>query len=91
MANKCANYADATFWNSSHGYKKNKYINYRLSSATITKNPNYCSKLVFQAYYYGSGSASVIQPSMAGLSFVSPGALPNVFTGKYRPRKIGTY
>ncbi|CBW86729.1 Putative unknown protein [Listeria ivanovii subsp. ivanovii PAM 55] len=90
-ANKCANYADATFWNSGHGYKKNRHITYRLTDATTTRNPNYCSKLVFQSFYYGSGNATVIQPSMAGLSFVSSAALPNLFTGKYMPYKVGTF
>ncbi|WP_232057788.1 hypothetical protein [Listeria sp. PSOL-1] len=91
MANKCASYADATFWNSSHGYKKNKYINYRVTSATTTRDPNYCSKMIFQSFYYGSGSAEVVDSAMAGLTFISPGALPNVFTGKYTPYKVGTY
>ncbi|MBC1946100.1 hypothetical protein HCA00_08070 [Listeria booriae] len=91
MANRCANYADKTFWNSQQKYTKNRYIDYRVTGATTTLNPNYCSKLIFQAYYYGSGSASVIQPSMVGLSFISPSALPNVFTGKYTPYKVGTY
>ncbi|MBC2285104.1 hypothetical protein HCB69_12010 [Listeria booriae] len=91
MAIKCANYADATFWNSGHGYTKNRHIAYRLTAATTTLNPNYCSKLVFQSFYYGSGNATVIQPSMAGLSFVSPGALPNLFAGKYAPYKVGTF
>lgn len=91
MANKCANYADATFWNSNHKYQKNKKIKYLLSGQTLTKNPNYCSKLVFQSFYYGSGHATVIQPVMATLTFVSPSALPNVFVSKYTPKKVGTY
>ncbi|MBC6316961.1 hypothetical protein [Listeria grandensis] len=91
MAIKCANYADATFWNSGHGYAKNRNISYRLTAATTTRNPNYCSKLVFQSFYYGSGNATVIQPSMVGLTFVSPGALPNLFAGKYVPYKVGSF
>ncbi|WP_232057781.1 hypothetical protein [Listeria sp. PSOL-1] len=91
MAIRCANYADSTFWNSSHGYKKNRYIDYRISSATTTRNPNYCSKLVFQSFYYGSGSANVIEPAFAGLSFVSPAGIPNTFTEKYMPYKVGTF
>ncbi len=68
-----------------------RHISYRLTSATTTKDPNYCSKLVFQSFYYGSGSAEVIEPAFAGLNFVSPAALPNTFKGKYVPYKVGTY
>ncbi|GAA0069532.1 hypothetical protein UT300003_10550 [Clostridium sardiniense] len=91
MANKCANYADRTFWNSTGGYHKNIHIDYRITSRLTTKNPNYCSKLVFQSYYWGSGSAPVIKENMVNLSWILPNALPNVFTGKYAPYKVGTY
>lgn len=91
IANKAASYADKIFWNSNHKYEKNKKIDYRVTTYTSTKNPNYCSKLVFQAYYYGTGNANVIQPQLIGLIFVSPSALPNTFTSKYAPKKIGTY
>lgn len=70
MANKCANYADRTFWNSTGGYHKNIHIDYRITSRLTTKNPNYCSKLVFQSYYWGSGSASFIKENMVNLSWV---------------------
>ncbi|MBY0755437.1 hypothetical protein K5V21_08200 [Clostridium sardiniense] len=91
MANKCANYADRTFWNSTGGYRKNIHIDYRITSKLTTKNPSYCSKLVFQSYYWGSGSAPVIKPNMVNLTSILPNALPNVFTGKYAPYKVGTY
>lgn len=91
IANKAASYADKTFWNSKHKYKKNKYIDYRMTSYPSTKNPNYCSKMVMQAYYWGSGNAAVISSSAMGLTFITPAALPNLFEGKYRPHKVGTY
>ena len=91
MANKCANYADRTFWNSSGGYHKNKYIDYRVTSGMRTKNPNYCSKLIFQSYYWGSGDEPVMKPNMINLTWILPWALPNVFLSKYAPYKVGTY
>jgi hypothetical protein len=91
MANKGASYADKTFWNSSGGYKKNRHIDYLLRTGTLNINPNYCSKMVFQAYWYGSGSASVVQSYASGLAFISPGALPNLFTKAYKPYKVGSY
>lgn len=91
MANKCATYADKTFWNSTGGYKKNKNYDYLISTNTRSMNPTYCSKLVFHSFYYGSGDAEVIKPNMINLTFIMPGALPNLFEGKYAPYKVGTY
>ncbi|WP_219645360.1 hypothetical protein [Enterococcus gallinarum] len=91
MANKCGTYADKTFWNSSGGYKKNRKIDYLLRSGTLSTNPNYCSKLVFQAYWYGSGNAPVVQGYASGLAFIAPSALPNLFTSSYKPYKVGSY
>ncbi|AMD28911.1 hypothetical protein JT90_15525 [Listeria monocytogenes] len=91
IANKAASYADKTYWNSNHKYEKNKHITYNLRSGTLTRNPNYCSKMVYQAYYYGTGNANVIETATTGMTFVSPAAIPNTFTGKYAPKKVGTY
>lgn len=44
MAKKCADYADFKFWSSTHSYTKNRHITYRLTSGTLTFDPNYCSK-----------------------------------------------
>lgn len=91
MANKCADYADKMFWSSTHKYKKDRHITYRITSSTLRLNPNYCSKMIFQAYYNGSGTAPVIKSEMATLTFIAPFALPNMFTSKYAPYKVGTY
>lgn len=91
MAQKCADYADKMFWNSTHKYKRNILIDYRINAKTLNTNPNYCSKLVFQAFYYGSGYSPVIQNGMQNLTFVAPGALINTFSGDYKPYKVGTY
>ncbi|CUL10274.1 hypothetical protein E1Z16_12750 [Listeria monocytogenes] len=91
MAKKCADYADFKFWSSTHSYTKNRHITYRLTSGTLTFDPNYCSKMVFQSYYFGSGSASVLQGFTGGLSSIAPKALPNLFTAAYKPYKVGTY
>ena len=91
MANQCANYADKTFWNSFGGYKKNRYYDYFIGPNTLSMNPTYCSKLVFHAFWYGSGSSPVMQSFASGLTFIAPSALPNLFTSSYKPYKVGTY
>ncbi|WP_332380208.1 DUF536 domain-containing protein [Lactococcus cremoris] len=52
-------------------------------------NPNYCSKLVWQAYYFGSGNL----PVMYGISdsVVAPTGLPALFTPAYAPYQVGRY
>lgn len=68
-----------------------RYIDYKLVSRTLGTTPNYCSKMIFQAYWNGSGSAPVMKDYVSGLTFISPGALPNLVTDKYAPYKVDTY
>lgn len=49
------------------------------------KNPTYCSKLVFQALYFGSGSRNVMQ-AVSGI--VTPYGLIDTFTSAYRPSLV---
>ncbi|KRL14400.1 hypothetical protein [Schleiferilactobacillus perolens] len=88
---KAANYADSTFWNSNHGYTKNRYIDYRITSGTLTTNPNYCSKMVWQSFWYGTGSANVIGSWSVGVTFIAPGAIINTFESNYAPYLVGKY
>lgn len=89
MANQCGTYADKTFWNSSCGYKKNRHYNYLIDHKIYNKNPTYCSKMVFHAFYYGSGNSPVmVEPTVNNnnwLDFVAPGSLPNLFQKGYKP------
>ena len=55
--------------------QKNIHIPYGIDSHRYQKSPSYCSKIVWQAYYYGSGDAKVVIP---GSGIISPYALPNV-------------
>lgn len=56
LKNNVSTWADWRYWNSNHSYSKNRHVKYSL----ITPNKGdfgraYCSKLVYQAMYYGSG------------------------------------
>ncbi|WP_218729978.1 hypothetical protein [Brochothrix thermosphacta] len=75
MAAKVAKYADRNYYSSTGSATKNIKIPYGIDSHRYQKSPNYCSKLVWQAYYYGSGDAKVVVP---GSGIISPYALPNV-------------
>ncbi|KIN30881.1 hypothetical protein [Bacillus subtilis] len=88
MAAKVARYADRNFYSSNGSSTKNIHIAYKIDRHLYQKSPSYCSKLVYDAYYYGSGSASVVR---AQHGYVMPYDLPGVFTAKYRPSMVHQY
>lgn len=73
MATQVARYADRNYYSSTGSATKNIKIPYGIDSHRYQKRPNYCSKLVWQAYYYGSGNAKVVVPNSG---IISPYALP---------------
>ncbi|MBA4538562.1 hypothetical protein H1Z61_15855 [Bacillus aquiflavi] len=80
IANAAADWA-------SRNYVGRKY-HYAITDNIKSKNPTYCSKIVFQAYYYGTGSAPVIKtvPKIA-----LPYALPAYFSPAYKPKVVGKF
>lgn len=86
-----ATWADWRYWNSKHEYKKNRHVTYSL----VTPNKGdfgyaYCSKLVYQAMYYGSGNLPLLKPTIP-VSLIAPGQLYDYVATKYKPTKIGVY
>ncbi|OJG33089.1 YiiX/YebB-like N1pC/P60 family cysteine hydrolase [Enterococcus devriesei] len=71
--------------------KKNyvgKKYNYGINTKLKSKNPTYCSKIVYQAYKYGASKKSIYDP---GSHIISPYALPNISSKAYKLRKVKTY
>lgn len=91
LAKKVATYADRHYYSTTGSAKKNIHINYKLDFALKQKNPNYCSKLVYQAYYYGSGSLNVMKPYPAYTTPIPPSQVINTFRDAYLPYNIGKY
>lgn len=90
LARQVARYADTHYYCTYGGATKNIHIDYKINHYIRTKNPNYCSKLVYQAYYNGSGNLpviSLVSPSM----ILPPTNLPNVFSNQYKPYLLGKY
>ncbi|KAF9415340.1 hypothetical protein HW555_007003 [Spodoptera exigua] len=54
VAKQAATWADHKYYNPSGGIKKTVHVTYRLTTDFKTISPSYCSKLVVQAYYYGT-------------------------------------
>ena len=88
VGSSAANYADYKFWSSTHGLKKNRHITYGLGAGPRTTDPNYCSKMVWQSFWFGTGSKNVATGTPA---FITPNALPTYFYKSYAPYKVGSY
>ena len=91
VRNDIADWADWRYWSSSHGLKKNRHVSYSL--ATTLKGDYgkaYCSKLVWQALYYGSGDVPLVIPRPT-IFLVAPYFLPGEMNGSYYPNKYGPY
>ena len=56
-----ANWADRTYRNSN--------VPYRLTTSLATTHETYCSKLVWQTYFFGAGSSSVAHPNTNRMVF----------------------
>lgn len=80
IANEAAN------WENSHYYLSNKDAGYSVNTSISSYDPTYCSKMVFQAYYYGTGSAKVeyIPPS----HIIPPYLLISYFYSSYKPVRV---
>lgn len=86
-----ATWADWRYWSSKHEYTKNRHVEYSL----VTPNKGdfgraYCSKLVYQAMYYGSGDLPLLKPTIP-VTIIAPGQLYDYVAPKYKPTKIGVY
>lgn len=91
MDNQVANYADKHYFSYSGSYSRNINLRYLISPGPLVTNPNYCSKLVFNSYWYGSSNSPVIKDYYAHVQYIYPSALPDIFQNGYTPRKIGDY
>ncbi|XP_047989779.1 uncharacterized 30.3 kDa protein-like [Leguminivora glycinivorella] len=88
-ANGAAVWADHTYYNPSGGAKKTKHITYLITPDLRSTNPSYCSKLVLQAYYYGTGRKLVLD--LSGVGIVVPSTIPTFFKNGYKLVNKGKY
>ncbi|MCO7125632.1 hypothetical protein NIE88_07600 [Sporolactobacillus shoreicorticis] len=94
LANKVGTYAYHRFWAGKYSSGKHVHITYSLTPHLYSLSPSYCSKLVFQAYYYGSGKEKVVVPERG---IVTPYGMVNkntphpVIYKKYGLKLVKTY
>lgn len=90
LAKKVARYVDTNYFSSKGTATKDIHIDYKIDSLLKNKNPNYCSKLVYQAFYYGTGDLPVMKPTIPW-GVIPPANLPTTFSNSYKPTYIGRY
>ncbi|XP_072942148.1 uncharacterized 30.3 kDa protein-like [Epargyreus clarus] len=83
VARAAAVWADHTYYNPSGGTKKTRHITYRLTDDIWSTNPSYCSKLVIQAYYFGTGKRKVVRDLSLIGKLIVPATIPNYFLSPY--------
>lgn len=88
LAKKLAKYADRNFFSSKGTSVKTEKIEYDIDTHIYRKNPSYCSKLVFQSYYFGSGNVALMKP-ISG--FMGPYGLIRTINWEYRPAEYKVY
>ncbi|WP_163651902.1 YiiX/YebB-like N1pC/P60 family cysteine hydrolase [Listeria sp. PSOL-1] len=88
MAKRVARYADRNYYSTTGSATKNIQLDYGIDYHLYQKSPSYCSKLVYQAYYFGSGAAKVVYPKNG---FVAPYFLIGTFTANYKPQLKKTF
>lgn len=85
LASQVGRYADRHYYSTNGSATKNVHIDYDFSPSLYNMKTAYCSKLVYCAYWYGSGSLNVMQPRSG---YVLPRQLISCFTGLYPPNKV---
>ncbi|WP_137657263.1 hypothetical protein [Listeria newyorkensis] len=88
LAKKLAKYADRNLFSKYGTTQKTEKIDYAIDTHIYRKNPSYCSKFVFQAYYFGSGNIALMKP-ISG--FMGPYGLIRTINWEYRPTEHKVY
>lgn len=88
IADNAARWADRNYFSTNGTANQNIFPSYSITTQLYSKNPSYCSKLVFQAYCFGTGSVPVMKNSSG---IVTPYGLMDRFNANYRPSLIHIY
>ncbi|MGC4379343.1 hypothetical protein WD019_20875, partial [Fictibacillus sp. Mic-4] len=89
VANAAADWADRHYYSSTGSATQNIFPSYGINLYTKDTDPTYCSKIVYQAYYYGSSNLPFMVPVAA--SIIGPYGLIDHFEPKYQPKLVKVY
>ncbi|PAF35566.1 hypothetical protein CHH58_16040 [Terribacillus saccharophilus] len=73
----------AAKWARANYFDSNRNPGYQINTSLYSKSPTYCSKIVWQAFYYGTGAKKVMKTPLERM--VHPYVLPNLFYSNYKP------
>ena len=90
VAKQAARWADRNYYSSNGTATQDIFPEYKITTNLYSKNPSYCSKLVFHAYYFGTGSTPVMQ-NLFRYSLVPPYDLIAAFNLNYQPKLVHKY
>ncbi|XP_023949891.2 uncharacterized 30.3 kDa protein-like [Bicyclus anynana] len=90
-ASEAAVWADHTYYNPSGGTLKTRHITYKITTDIWSTNPSYCSKLVVQAYYFGTGKRKVVKDLSLIGRIIVPTTISNYFLSPYTLVNKGKY
>ena len=88
IAQQAANWADRNYYSSKGTSKQDIKPTYSIIGSRYSTDPTYCSKIVMQAYYFGTGKAKVLWNLPV---FVAPYGMINFFSNDYTPNLVKTY
>ncbi|MED3033525.1 hypothetical protein CBR56_16265 [Bacillus thuringiensis] len=89
VAGNAASWADRTYYSSSGSATQDRFPSYGVTLNTKGTDPTYCSKIVYQAYYYGSGNLPFMVPTST--TIIGPYGLLDSFADNYRPSLVKTF
>ncbi|CEK36584.1 hypothetical protein UMC2PCS14_00081 (plasmid) [[Clostridium] sordellii] len=85
LAKQVGRYADRHYYSTNGSATKNVHIDYDMNADLYDMRKAYCSKLVYCAYWYGSGSLPVMRKKSG---FIDPYGLLPCFTPAYAPGRV---
>lgn len=90
VAVQAARWADRHYYDANGSATKTIHVTYKIfPTAFRSFNPSYCSKLVLQAFYYGTGSKAVIRDPKN--TAIIPNTIPTYFLAPYTLMNMGKF
>lgn len=86
IASNAADWADKNYYSSTHSSVQDKFPTYNIYSNLYLTDTVYCSKLVWQAYWYGSGNLPVMKQPTDNHQLILPYSMGTYFTDSYKPQ-----
>lgn len=95
VATAAGTWADTHYYSTSGSSVQNIFPSYSITGNVYSTDPTYCSKIPYQAYYYGSGSLPFVldysDPWHRNQTIIYPYLLIDQFNSPYKPVLVHQY